>query len=132
MKVSAGTISNTWTVSDVSLEGFPSGYEIKNVFDMAPYQNFIGSTWTLYGGKSGNIMLSDGTSQEIYWSLINNGVSPIFQFKKIDTGEKAKDVKAGYQLEISQATKTNLTLRSPFTLINGHTAYIVYTLVEAK
>ncbi len=130
-KASKGTISGTWKVNDVSLEGFPSGYEIKNVFDIAPYQDFIGSTWTLNGGYSGKIALPDGTSQDIYWSLINDGVNPTFQFKKIDAGEKAKEVTTGYQLNISEATKTSLVLRSPFTLLNGNTAYIVYTFVNS-
>ncbi len=33
-KVSKGAISGTWTVSDVRLEGFPSGYAVKNAFDL--------------------------------------------------------------------------------------------------
>ncbi|MBU0697052.1 MAG: hypothetical protein KKE39_11115 [Bacteroidetes bacterium] len=129
-KISKGNISNTWTVSDVYLEGFPSGYEVKNVFDLAPYQDFKGSTWKLYGGNSGMITLTDGTTQNIYWSLVNDGLNPIFQFKKIDSGEKAKDVNAGYQLDIAASTKNSLTLRSPFKLLNGNVAYIVYNLVS--
>ncbi|MEO5910425.1 MAG: hypothetical protein ABIP95_06030 [Pelobium sp.] len=128
-KASKANISNTWTVSDVYLEGFPNGYEIKSVFDMAPYQEFKGSTWSLYGGYGGNITLTNGISQKIYWSVLNDGFNPIFQFKKIDEGEKAKEVNAGYQLEISSSSKDNLTLRTPFKLLNGNTAYIVYSLV---
>ncbi|MFC5282312.1 hypothetical protein [Pedobacter alpinus] len=127
-KVSKGTISNTWTVNNVSLEGFPAGYQIKNAFDMAPYQNFTGSIWKLYGGNSGIITLSNGTTQNIYWSLINNGTNPIFQFKKVDDGEKAREVTDGYQLNIDAASKDALTVSSPFTLPNGNTARIVYNL----
>ncbi|MBK0383396.1 hypothetical protein I5M32_10525 [Pedobacter sp. SD-b] len=125
-KVSKGTISGTWVVNNVSLEGFPDGYEVKNVFDIAPYQDFNGSTWKLYGGYSGMITLPNGVNQEIYWSLINDGITPIFQFKKIDAGEKAKNVSEGYQLQIASASKTNLVLKTPFKLLNGNMAYIVY------
>ncbi|MBC7654320.1 MAG: hypothetical protein H7098_07590 [Oligoflexus sp.] len=125
-KVSKGTISGTWVINNVSLEGFPQGYQVKNVFDMAPYQDFNGSTWKLYGGYGGMITLTNGTTQEIYWSLINDGINPIFQFKKIGADEKAKNVSEGYQLQIADATKTNLTLKTPFKLLNGNMAYVVY------
>lgn len=127
-KVSKSNISNTWTVTDVRLEGFPSDYQIKNAFGMAPYQDFIGSTWKLYGGNSGFITLSNGTTQNIYWSLVKDGVYPVFQFKKIDTGEKAREVTEGYRMNIDASTKNSLTLSSPFDLLNGNTARIVYTL----
>lgn len=131
-KVSKGAISGTWTVTDVRLEGFPSGYAVKNAFDLAPYQSFEGSTWTLYGGFGGSIALTNGITQQIYWSIINDGMNPTFQFKKINAGEKARDVKEGYQLEVAEATKTSLVLRSPFPLTNGGMAYIVYSFVNVK
>ncbi len=127
-KVSKSTVSNTWTVTNVSLEGFPAGYQIKNAFGMAPYQDFVGSTWKLYGGNSGFITLSNGTTQNIYWSLLNNGTTPIFQFKKVDGGEKAREVTEGYQLNVEAASKDALTISSPFTLPNGSIARIVYNL----
>ncbi len=126
--VSKGTISGTWVVNNVSLEGFPQGYQVKNVFDMAPFQDFNGSTWKLYGGYGGMITLTNGTTQEIYWSLLNDGINPIFQFKKIGASEKAKNVSEGYQLQIANASKTNLTLKTPFKLLNGNMAYVVYNL----
>jgi len=125
-KVSKGTISGTWVVNNVSLEGFPQGYQVKNVFDMAPYQDFNRSTWKLYGGYGGMITLANGTTQEIYWSLINDGINPIFQFKKIGANEKAKNVSEGYQLQIASSSKTNLTFKTPFKLLNGNMAYVVY------
>jgi hypothetical protein len=125
-KVSKGNVSGTWVVNNVSLEGFPQGYQVKNVFDMAPYQDFNGSTWKLYGGYGGMITLTNGTTQEIYWSLVNDGINPIFQLNKINAGEKARNVSEGYQLQIANASKTNLTLKTPFKLLNGNMAYVVY------
>lgn len=128
VNVSKSALSGTWTVSDVRLEGFPSGYKITNAFGMAPYQDFVGSTWKLYGGYSGFITLPNGTTQNIYWSLMKDGVNPVFQFKKVDAGEKAREVTEGYRMSIDAASKTSLTLSSPFDLLNGNTARIVYTL----
>lgn len=127
-KVSKSTVSGTWKVSDVSLEGFPSDYQITNAFGMAPYKDFVGSTWKLYGGNSGYITLANGTSQNIYWSVVNDGITPIFQFKKVDAGEKARNVVEGYQMNIDAASKNSMTISSPFKLLNGNTARIVYTL----
>lgn len=126
--ISKGDVSGTWTVTDVSLEGFPEGYQVTDAFGMAPYRDFVGSTWTLYGGYGGQIALSNGTNQEIYWSMSGSN----FQFKKIADGQRPRDVKEGYYLTVSEANKNSLTLKSPFQLANGNTAYIVYTFVSAK
>lgn len=125
--VSKGKISNTWTVTDVRLDGFPSGYQVTDAFAMAPYQSFVGSTWKLYGGNSGYITLANGTSQNIYWSVVNDGINPIFQFKKVDASEKAREVTEGYKMNVDASSRDAMTLSSPFTLLNGNTARIVYT-----
>ncbi len=128
VKVSKSMVSGTWTVSDVSLEGFPNGYKVANAFGMAPYKDFVGSTWKLYGGYSGYITLPNGTTQNIYWSLMKDGLTPVFQFKKVDGGEKAREVTEGYRMKIDAASKSSLVLSSPFDLADGTTAKIVYTL----
>ncbi|WP_154647997.1 hypothetical protein [Pedobacter arcticus] len=128
LKVSKSTVTGTWTVSDVRLEGFPNGYRVENAFGMAPYKDFIGSTWKLYGGYSGYITLPNGTTQNIYWDLLKDGLTPVFQFKKVDAGEKAREVTEGYRMRIDAASKSSLVLSSPFDLANGTTANIVYTL----
>lgn len=131
-KVSKSAISGTWTVTDVRLEGFPSGYQVRTAFDLANYMDFVGSTWTLNGGFGGNIALKNGVNQEIYWSLINDGLNPTFQFKKLNAGEKARDVREAYLLEIVEANKNAMTLRSPFPLTSGGTGYIIYNFANAK
>jgi hypothetical protein len=127
LKVSRTAITGTWIVNKVTLEGFPMNYKVTDAFEMAPYLDFMNSTWQLNGNYKGIITLSNGTSQEIYWSLFNERTPPIFQFKKIDD-EKAKNVNEGFQLEIADANKERLILESPIRLATGNTAYIVYTL----
>jgi hypothetical protein len=127
LKVSRTAITGTWIVNKVTLEGFPMNYKVTDAFEMAPYLDFMNSTWQLNGNYKGIITLSNGTSQEIYWSLFNERTPPIFQFKKIDD-EKAKNVNEGFQLEIADANKERLILKSPIRLATGNTAYIVYTL----
>ncbi|WP_353137570.1 hypothetical protein [Pseudopedobacter sp.] len=129
---SKGDLTGTWIVSDIKLEGFPEGYQIKNAFNMAPYESFIGSTWRLYGSYKGSITLSNGTMENIYWDLINDGAKPVFQFKTVPDGTKARDIREGYHLDINWIDANHLSLRSPFSIENGNAANIVYNLEKQK
>ena len=127
-QIAKGDVKGSWRVADIQLEGFPEGYQIKNAFGWAPYETFIGSTWKLHGSYKGSITLSNGESTAIYWDLLKDSSNPIFQFKTIPQGVKARDVKEGYRLDIQQQDKQTLSLRSPIAIDNGSTAYIVYNL----
>ena len=85
-QVSRSDVSGTWIVNNVSLEGFPAGTSVRNVFDMAAYQDFQGSTWVLKGNGTGSISLRNGAVQPIYWSVNKSGAVHTFQFKKLEDG----------------------------------------------
>ncbi|ADY52943.1 hypothetical protein Pedsa_2395 [Pseudopedobacter saltans DSM 12145] len=129
---SKGNLTGTWVVSDVKREGFPNDYQIKNAFNMAPYESFVGSIWRLYGSYKGQISLTNGNTESIYWDLLNGDTAPVFQFKRVPEGVKARDVREGYRLDISWIDSNHLSLRSPFSIENGTTAYIVYNLERQK
>lgn len=121
-----GPINGNWTLTNVSYEGIVSA-AVQRVFDQAPPAAFVNSTWNLSNSGNGSYTLSNGTSQTIFWSYnTQDKANPVFQFKKIYQGEKAKDIAEGYQLNVTQADKTSMTLKSP--IANGaNTAYVVYT-----
>jgi len=121
-----GPINGNWTLTNVGYEGIVAN-AIQNVFDQAPPSAFVGSTWNLSNSGNGMYTLNNGTSQTIFWSYNNQDkMNPTFQFKKIYQGEKAKNIAEGYVLNVTQADKTSMTLKSP--IANGNrTAYIVYT-----
>lgn len=121
-----GPLRGTWTLTNVSYEGLVPG-AVQNVFDQASPTSFVNSTWELPNNGNGKYTLSNGTSQSIFWSYNNaDKANPIFQFKKIYEGEKAKNIAEGYQLNVAQVDGTSMTLKSP--VANGSkTAYIVYT-----
>lgn len=129
---SKGNLTGTWVVSDVKTEGFPNDYQIKNAFNMAPYESFVGSIWRLYSSYKGQISLTNGHTKNIYWDLLNGNTAPVFQFKVVPEGMKARDVREGYQLDINWMDSNHLNLRSPFSIENGTTAYIVYYLERQK
>ena len=121
-----GPINGNWTLTSVSYEGIVAN-AVQNVFDQAPPSAFVNSTWQLSNSGNGMYTLANGTSQTIFWSYnTQDKANPMFQFKKIYEGDKAKNVAEGYQLNVAQADKTSMTLKSPVANGSG-TAYVVYT-----
>ena len=119
----------TWTLTNVSYSGLVEG-SVQTVFDQAPPQDFVNSTWELTNSGNGSYTLTNGTAQNIYWS-VNSGdaLGAIFQFKKINQGESPKNVTKGYQLVISNNDATSMTLKSLVYLGNKN-GYVVYTFVK--
>lgn len=128
LKASRSNLSGTWTVSGISVD-LPENFKISNVFDEAPYQDFEGSTWELIRNGKGFFSLTNGTKEEIYWSVYNEGDNPQFQFKKLN-GEKARNVDDGYRLQIQNISSTSFVARTAIETGNGETGYITYTFTK--
>lgn len=121
-----GHINGNWVLTNVSYQGILPG-AVQEVFNQAPPAAFVNSTWQLSNSGNGMYTLTNGTSQTIFWSYNDQDKSnPIFQFKKIYQGDKAKNVTEGYQLNVVQVDASNMTLKSAVN-VGGSTAYIVYT-----
>jgi hypothetical protein len=129
--VSRGKFTGTWTINSVNYEGIVQ-QAVQNVFDQAPPQAFVGSTWKLTNSGNGTYTLQDGTSQTIFWSVNNStGSNQLFQFKKLFEGDKAQKVTQGYQLVVAANDGTTMTLKSPVAL-GDKTAYVVYTFSKTQ
>jgi len=123
---SHGHINGTWTLTNVSYDGLLPG-AVQNVFDQAPPAAFVNSTWRLTNSGNGLYTLANGTSQSIFWSYNDQDKSnPMFQFKKIYEGDKAKNIAEGYQLNVAQVDGSSMTLKLPVA-VGDKTAYIVFT-----
>ena len=129
--VSRGKFTGTWTLNNVSYDGIVQ-QAVQNVFDQAPPQDFVGSTWKLTNSGNGIYTLQNGTSQTIFWSVNNNsGSNQLFQFKKLYQGDKAQKVTEGYQLVVTANDGNNMTLKSPIA-VGDKTAYIIYSFTKAQ
>ena len=129
--VSRGKFTGTWTLNNVSYDGIVQ-QAVQNVFDQAPPQDFVGSTWKLTNSGNGIYTLQNGTSQTIFWSVNNNsGSNQLFQFKKLFQGDKAQKVTEGYQLVVTANDGNNMTLKSPIA-VGDKTAYIIYSFTKAQ
>lgn len=129
--VSRGKFTGTWTINNITYDGVVQ-QAVSNVFDQAPPQDFIGSTWKLTNSGNGVYTLPNGTSQTIFWSVNNSASSEqLFQFKKLYQGDKAQKVTEGYQLVVTNNDGTSMTLKSPV-MVGNKTAYIIYYFVKAQ
>ncbi len=124
--VKRGHVSGNWALNDIAFEGIPES-AVRSFLGENSYKCFIGSTWALTNSGKGSYNLSPGTEcggrvQGIFWSV--SPAEDTFQFKKVDDGEKAKNVTDGYRLVLSSADRQSLVLRSPVAYGN-QTAHIV-------
>ncbi|HLS94183.1 hypothetical protein BC792_11956 [Sphingobacterium allocomposti] len=135
-------LKGKWVLNSVDRENIPSAYTVKNIFDEAPVECFIGSIWNLPGGNyrgsitfnASGTLCADGAVRTIVWSVYDGrteGVHPQFQFKKIYSGEKAANVTSGYRLNLSYSDGQSLVMRMPIPLDNG-TGNLVFNFTRAE
>lgn len=135
-------VKGVWKLTSVSRQDIPASYTIKNIFDEAPVECFIGSIWNLPGGNhkgsitfnTSGMLCADGAIRTILWSIYNPGKGmgePEFQFKKLYAGEKASNVTAGYRLGLSYSDGEKLVLRMPIQLNDGSTGYLLFDFIKA-
>jgi hypothetical protein len=128
LKPTNGHLAGTWTISNISVN-IPSDFHVTDVFDEAPYEDFEGSTWNLVRNGKGSFTLTNGTKEDIYWSIYGKGDNAQFQFKKLN-GMKPRNVEDGYRLQLQNITGNSFTAISPIDLGNGNTGHITYTFTK--
>lgn len=136
-------IKGTWVLNSVTREDIPAAYTVKNIFDEAPVDCFVGSLWNLPGGNyRGSItfntegtLCANGAVRTIIWDVYNpknTGEEPQFQFKKLYAGDKASNVTSGYRMDLSYANEESLVMKMPIPLDNGSTGYLVFNFSKAN
>lgn len=136
-------VKGKWVLNSVEREDIPQNYSVKNIFDEAPVDCFVGSVWDLPGGNQrGSItfhtsgtLCADGAVRTILWSIYNpgnTGGQPEFQFKKLYAGDKASNVTSGYRLALSYADAGKLVMRMTVDLGDGNKGYLVFNFTKAN
>jgi hypothetical protein len=128
LKATNGHLAGTWTISNI-ITDLPPNITITDVFDEAPFDAFKGSTWNLVRNGKGTYSLTSGRTQDIYWSIYGKDPDAAFQFKKLN-GEKARNVDAGYRLQIQSIAQNEFVARSAVDVGGGKTGYITYTFTR--
>ncbi|MEO9022587.1 MAG: hypothetical protein ABI237_19510 [Ginsengibacter sp.] len=128
LKATNAHLAGTWTLSDINV-AVPADFKVTNVFDEAPYEDFKGSKWDLIKNGKGSFTLTNGTKEEIFWSIYGKKDSAQFQFKKLN-GKNPKNVEDGYRLQLGPISSSHFTAKSPVDLGGGNTGYITYTFTK--
>jgi len=124
----ARDLAGKWTISDIAVN-VPSGFQVTNVFDEAPYADFKGSTWDLIRNGNGSFTLGNGTKENIYWSIYGKGDNAQFQFKKLN-GQKARNVEEGYRLALGPISSNSFIAKSAINTGTDSTGSITYTFTR--
>lgn len=136
-------VRGVWVLNAVTRESIPTEYTVKNIFDEAPVDCFIGSEWNLPGGNhrgsitfnTAGTLCADGAVRTIIWDIYNPGKmggEPQFQFKKLYAGDKASNVTSGYRLDLSYANEESLVMKMPIPLDNNTTGYLVFDFTKVN
>lgn len=130
--VKRGDVTGNWVLNNITFDGVPD-VAVKGLFGESSYRCFIGSTWNFTNSGKGTYSLPSSANcgaktQEIFWSA--SAGDETFQFKKLNDGDKAKNVTEGYRLILSGADNNMLMLKSPIEY-SGRTAYVVLNYVKA-
>jgi hypothetical protein len=121
-------LAGKWTISNIAVN-VPSGFQVTNVFDEAPYTDFQGSSWDLISNGNGSFTLTNGTKENIYWSIFGKGDNAQFQFKKLN-GQKARNVEEGYRLALGPISSNTFTAKSIINTGTDSTGSITYTFTK--
>ena len=128
LKATTGNLAGRWTVSDITID-VPSNFNVTDVFDQAPYEDFKGSSWELIRNGKGSFTLTNGAREDIYWSIYGKGADAQFQFKKLN-GSKARNVEDGYRLQLQNISDNSFMAKSLVDAGNNNTGYITYTFTK--
>ncbi|WP_300669988.1 lipocalin family protein [Soonwooa sp.] len=103
-------MKGTWEITSVD---YDKSYKIKPFDEGADAQCFVGSQWKLIPNNyTGSYTINGGGACPTVTQPISFEVTKFneFKFKKVMTGEKAKQVTAGYVMELQNLSQSNFTL----------------------
>lgn len=128
-----GQVSGDWVLSTITFDRIPES-AVRSFLGEASTQCFVGSTWNLTNSGNGSYTLPTSAScaaktQPIFWSV--SVEDETFQFKKLNEGEKAKNVTDGYRLVLAATSSDQLVVKSPIEYGNG-VAYVVLNFTRAN
>ena len=127
--VQKSVYEGNWTITDIKAN-VPQGIKISNLFDEAPHTDFLNSIWNLQGNGNGHFELENGNRQDIYWSLYKSDTVPMLQFKKLEAGERARDIETGYRLEIKEKLTNSFILQMSVPVSNQADGHIRLTFTK--
>jgi hypothetical protein len=126
-------VKGTWTLNNISYEGLSAGEKLHlTLLDEGTEACLTGSTWTLPNNGYGSYTITNNQSgciageKNIIWSYRKENGQAIIQYKKLESGVKAKDIEEGYKFKLLTATAETMTWQSEISFA-GHPVFINYS-----
>lgn len=129
---SRDNVKGNWVLNSVTYEGLSSGQKITTLLDEGTEACLTGSTWVLPFNGNGSYTINSSTAgcapgqRNIVWSYQKNGDQPVFQYKRLEGGVKAKNITDGYRFKILSADGASMRLQSEVSF-EGKPIYINYS-----
>lgn len=130
--ISRDSVKGNWTLNTIAYDGASADENIKlTLLDEGSRECLTGSTWALPNNGYGSYTINTGASgctagqRDIIWSY-QKGDQPVFQYKRLEGGVKAKDITDGYKFKILAADKSTMVLQSEVS-VGGKPFFITYS-----
>lgn len=96
------SMRGNWVLSQVSVS---KDFSISQLLGQAPVNCFQGSEWHLVANNHSGYYTLNGMNcpseqNKISWHMESDGNNTYLWFKRIDEGQKAKNVKSGYKMRV--------------------------------
>jgi hypothetical protein len=124
-------INGSWTLQNIDYSNTKDQFKT-SLFGEADSECFVGSQWNfIQNNNSGTYTLvsnqnCSGVSRQIKWDIINQGEVQFFQFKRLEPEVKAKNITAGYRLQIASSTENSIQMIQNAN-VNGELINLIYT-----
>lgn len=135
---SRNAVKGDWVLNQISYEGLSAGEKLRfTLLDEGAEDCLKGSNWHLPNNGNGYYSINtvspncNGGQKNIVWSYREENKQPVFQYKRVNSGTKAKDVAEGYRFRILTATGQSMVLQSEISY-QGNPIRINYSFSKAS
>lgn len=137
-KVSSSTnkikLNGSWTLQNINYSNVTDKFKT-SLFGEGDSECFVGSQWNfIQNNNSGSYSLvsnpnCSGVSRQIKWDIISQGETQYFQFKRLEPAVKAKNITAGYRLQVSSSTESSIQMIQNAN-VDSEVITLIYTFIK--
>ena len=118
------TLKGNWVLNNVTYTGVPAGEKIKlTLLDEGNEACLAGSIWTLPNNGFGSYNITSSSCEagvrNINWSYREENGTKIFQYKRLESGVKAKKITDGYKFTVASVDAHYMVLQSQVNFENS-------------
>ena len=129
-------IKGKWEITDIRYEGLTNGEKLSfDLLDEGGEACLRGSTWYFPNNGNGNYQINNVAAgcrageRKIVWSYREENNESWLQYKRLESGVKAKNIEDGYRFRITSMSDLAMTVESSIQYA-GNPIKIIYTFTK--